>query len=88
LVLICIVTKVSVIFTRHHDPKKFGEENFICSSISEFIIKDRVRDKTGQEPGGRVKWLVPHDLLSLLSYYVQDHHLKNGITNNGVGPLK
>ena len=30
-------------------------------------------------------WLVPHCLLSLLSYRTQGHHFKDGTTHKGMG---
>jgi hypothetical protein len=31
-------------------------------------------------------WLVPHDLLSLVSYRIQNHQLRDGTTHNGLDP--
>jgi hypothetical protein len=34
---------------------------------------------------GAAYWLAPHGLLSLLSYRTQDHLLRDGPTDNGLG---
>jgi hypothetical protein len=55
--------------------------------------------REGLKPGGNLEagadaeamedaayWLVPHGLLSLLSYRTQDHQPKHGTTHSGPGP--
>lgn len=39
------------------------------------------------EGKGASYWLVPHDLLSLLSQRTRDQQPRDGTTNEGLGPL-
>ena len=60
------------------------------TSISLFFIKgswDRNLEAGADEKPwrGAAYWLVPHGLLTLLSYRTQGYHPKDGITHNGLG---
>jgi hypothetical protein len=80
--------------------KRQGEEEKVYlsyTSRSQSIIgggQDRNSNKTGawrqelmQRPwNNAVYCLVPHGMLSLLSYRTQDHQPRDGTTHNGLGP--
>jgi hypothetical protein len=79
--------------------KQVGEERVYSAYTSKllFITKgsqDRNwnrartwRKEPMQRPWRAVTyWLVPHGLLSLISYRTQDHQPRVGSTHNGLGP--
>ena len=74
-----------------------GRKGFMWITHPQSPSTEGSQGREGLKPGGNLEagadaeamedaayWLVPHGLLSLLSYRTQDHQLRDGTTHNGL----
>jgi hypothetical protein len=79
--------------------KQVGEERVYSAYMFALLfITEESQDGNSNKEGSRRKelmqrpwrnvafWLAPHGLLTLLSCRTQDHHSRDGTTQNALGP--
>jgi hypothetical protein len=80
-----------LVVMKHHGQSKVERKGFIQLMLpyhSSWMEEVRMGTQAGQELMQKpwrsaVYWHVPHSLLFLLSYGIQDHQSKDGPTHNG-----
>ena len=85
---------------KRHGQKQFGEIGaYLVYASTLLFITEGNQDKNSHRAGiwrqelmqrpwrSAAYWLASPGLLSLLSYRIQDHQRRDGITDNGLGPL-
>jgi hypothetical protein len=93
----CLRITIAVMNTR--TKSKLGRKEFFWLTLLYHSVHQQsqsgqeLKHKRNLEAGadaeameGAAYWLVPHDLLSLLSYRLQDHKTNDGTTHNDLGP--